>query len=83
MSHFIICVTFYLILCVTFLSYGRSCHVYMCHVFVWDLQEWKLQVLLCGSYKSGSYKFFCVGVTRVESKGLHYGAFIMKTKSLI
>ena len=54
MSHFIICVTFYLILCVTFfLSYGRSCHIYMCHVFVWDLQELKLQV-------------FCVGVTRVE-----------------
>ena len=39
--------------------------------------------LLCGSYKSGSYKFFCVGVTRVESKGLHYGAFIMKTKGHI
>ena len=71
---------------------------FMCHVFyhmvivvtficvtffVWDLQEWKLQVFCVGVYKSGSYKFFCVGVIRVESKGLHYGAFIMKTKSLI
>ena len=59
-------------MCHVFLSYGRSCHIYMCHGFVGDLQEWKLQVLLGGSYKSGSFKFVCVGVTRVESKSLHY-----------
>lgn len=64
------------------------CHIlfnFMCHVFyhMVIVVTFICVTFLCGSYKSGSYKFFCVGVTRVESKGLHYGAFIMKTKSLI